>query len=59
MTQNYSCAYGHVVAARDLVGCINLEGCFCPVCMGSIKGAANIIDPRLLAPVQESRYEQS
>ena len=56
----YACGHGHKVAAaltwatdsnRDLTGH------FCPICMGSIEGHGDIIDSRLLAPMQRERSE--
>jgi hypothetical protein len=52
--EKFGCTYGHVISARNAVGApIDLAGHFCPVCMGAIVGAGMLIDPRILAPVQE------
>lgn len=52
--QKFACSFGHVVMARNAVGAPeDLEGVYCPVCVGAIKGHAGIILPQMLAPVQE------
>lgn len=53
--EKFACSMGHVVIARNCVGAPeDLTGYFCPLCMGAIVGAEKMIDPRILAPVQES-----
>lgn len=53
--EKFACGMGHVFTARNCVGAPeDLAGYFCPLCMGSIVGAEKMIDPRILAPVQES-----
>lgn len=51
---HFACGFGHKLGAYDAASqAINLEGHFCPVCMGGIVGAGDMIDPRILAPMQE------
>ncbi len=51
---NFSCGNGHIVAAADLqYRDIDLTGHFCPVCLRQIIGHGDIIDNRMLAPMQE------
>jgi hypothetical protein len=53
---NYACGRGHEFGAYTSEGePICLEGMFCPVCLGTIKGAGEMIDPRFLAPMQNSK----
>lgn len=50
----YACLHGHQVEAQDRFGAsVDLEGYLCPVCLGAIVGAGDMIDSRILAPVQE------
>lgn len=52
---NFACGRGHIVAAADLdYKDLNLEGHMCPVCLGAVDGHGDIIDTRMLAPLQES-----
>ena len=52
--EKFACLRGHVITARNAVGAPqDLEGHFCPLCMGAIVEAGKMIDSRILAPVQE------
>jgi hypothetical protein len=52
----FACMHNHRVSATDAEGKpVDLEGFFCPVCMGGIIGAGKMIDARILAPVQEAK----
>lgn len=56
----YACSHGHEILA---VGTdeqpIDLTGYLCLVCIGSVVGHGSIIDPRILAPIQEVREVQA
>jgi hypothetical protein len=51
--QEFACGVGHfIVAYKDDGEMVDLEGHFCPLCMGKVVGYGDTIDPRILAPVQ-------
>ena len=53
MDQQYACAHGHQLTGWDGNGKpVDLTGFFCPICMGQIIGHEDMIDSRILAPVQ-------
>jgi hypothetical protein len=52
----FSCGNGHRIIAVVDGKTQNLEGCFCPLCLGQVKGFGDIIDSRILAPVQEPAW---
>lgn len=50
----FACLHGHRIEAQDRFGApVDLEGYLCPVCLGVIVGAGDMIDSRILAPVQK------
>lgn len=50
---SYACGRGHQMTAWQKDGePADLTGYFCPLCMGAIKGHGDMIDSRILAPVQ-------
>lgn len=49
----YACGCGHEIRATVNGFPLDLEGHLCPVCVGKVMGAENMIEKRLLAPVQE------
>jgi hypothetical protein len=49
----FACLNGHVVMATANEQPVDLEGYFCPVCMGRVVGSEEMIDDRILAPRQE------
>lgn len=52
--QLFGCGHGHyVVAWESNENRVDLTGYFCPVCMGAIIGHGELIDLRILAPVQD------
>ena len=44
----FACAHAHVIASDE-----DLEGTLCPVCIGKVRDWKNVIDTRMLAPLQE------
>lgn len=53
MDQQFACGHSHTLMAWDSDGKpVDLEGHFCPLCLGKIDGYGDIIDSRFLAPVQ-------
>jgi hypothetical protein len=48
----YACGHNHIIAAAVDGESVDLEGYFCPICMGRIVGHADMIDRRILAPMQ-------
>lgn len=51
--QQFSCGRNHQIMAWEADGKpANLEGLLCPLCLGQVKGYADLIDSRILAPVQ-------
>ncbi len=52
----FACGRGHVLMAWDKDQEKDLTGYFCPLCLGAIVGHGELIDSRILAPVQEA-YE--
>lgn len=51
---DYACGHGHILTARTSDGAeINLEGHLCAACLGSVIGHQDLIDGRLLAPMQK------
>lgn len=57
-THFFACGNGHVIAAwPDDDGeatSYDLAGCLCPLCLGGVVGADDMIDSRILAPKQVS-----
>ena len=52
--QQYACGCGHQMMAWKRDGTpANLTGYLCPLCLGAVKGHGDMIDERILAPVQE------
>lgn len=51
--QFYACARNHKVYAENSGAAVDLSGYYCPLCMGAIKRAGEMVDPFILAPVQE------
>jgi hypothetical protein len=54
----FACGRGHQVAAWLDEKNVDLAGYFCPLCMGGVVGAEDMIDSRILAPVQESIMDE-
>lgn len=51
--QEFGCGNGHYVMAwKNNDDPADLTGHFCPICMGVIIGHEELIDLRILAPVQ-------
>lgn len=54
----FACMHNHRISARDRSGKpVDLEGYFCPVCLGGIVGAGKMLDPKILAPAQAVEAE--
>jgi hypothetical protein len=53
MDFQFACGEGHrIIAWFDNGAPADLEGALCPICLGKVVGHGNMIDSRLLAPVQ-------
>lgn len=51
--QLFACGHGHAMMAWDENDeAADLAGHFCPLCLGEIVGHGDIVDLRILAPVQ-------
>lgn len=60
--REYACLNGHVISARDgaNTGYFDLEGYWCPLCLGKIKNHQNIIETIetfILCPLQPEPRE--
>jgi len=57
MDQLFACGRGHTLMAwREDDKPANLTGHFCPLCLGEIQGHGDMIDSRILVPVQASQH---